>query len=135
MHDIIILVQSEIVSALNGDAAISAAIEGVYDQVPEQSVLPYISIENVSAEQLETVGRASYRSVATLRYHETYGSKQPSLDFIGLIVSVLELIKPQNSLFNITIGTVQISAQLIDKKHNTRSTELSLELYIDRLGA
>lgn len=135
MHDIITLAQRDIVSALNADAAISTAIEGVYDQPPEQSTLPYISIGNVTAEQLPTVGRTSYRSVASLYYHETYGSKQDSLAFIGLLVSALESMTSSNLAFNIIVSDVQIEIQDTDTENNLRVTRLNLELYIDRVGA
>ena len=134
MHDIITLIQQHIVTALQTDPEISNIVTGVYDQAPEQLALPYIEIASVSAELLPNVARRTYRGIAILRYHENYNGKQDSLSFIGIVMDAVNNIISDNSLFNIIISDVQIVSQNTDTKNNLLATEISVELYIDRIG-
>lgn len=60
-------VQRALYAALAGDATLLALAEGVYDDVPQDAVPPYVQLGEMTETPWHTFGRKGWQVVATLR--------------------------------------------------------------------
>jgi|GEM_PF-5158026 len=134
MHDILLISQKEIVSALNANVNVQSAVVGIYDEVPEATSAPYIAIADVSAALVTTVNCNSYNVTGVIHLHEDYNGKESSLALSGHIIDALQSTSSSDGKFNIIVSDVQISIRNTNIKHNIMTTEFIIELYVDRLG-
>jgi hypothetical protein len=133
MHTIITIAQSSVVAALQGSSEVLSDVQGIYDKAPEQSPLPYITISDVTAARVATVGDLSYRVVVTVTYHQRYNGKAESLNIIGNISAALNNTQSADSMFIIIVSDVHIVSQQTEVNQNLLRTDVVVELYITKM--
>lgn len=81
--------QKGIFDALDGDASLSALIEGVYDDVPEGSALPYVVIGEDTAVNIGTKGLDGLEHTVTIHCWSQYRGRKEVKEIMEAVYNVL----------------------------------------------
>lgn len=73
-----------------GDAALSAAVTGVYDHVPESAALPYVTIGEFTVTPTGAHDRFGSRATVTLHAWSTYHGRQEITAIVGHLVRLFD---------------------------------------------
>lgn len=87
--------QSAIYSALTNDATLSAAIDGVYDFVPDnQNAFPFITIGDITLNERDTDDTNGYSAVFVVHTWSRSEGKKQAADIQNLVYGLLHKTSP-----------------------------------------
>ncbi len=84
-----VALQQAVFGVLSGDGTLGAMISGVYDRVPEGTVLPYVVFGPVSAQDAAHTTRQAERMTMELRVYSRQAGRRELLDITARVYDLL----------------------------------------------
>lgn len=110
-------VQTAVYTRLNGDATLGAAINGVYDHVPDNSAAPYVVIGDDDLDSWLTMGTNGFNGTLTVHtWTEGTGMKECKT-IMGLIYGLLHKYNLSVSGYN-TAGLLMVNTNAFKEADN-----------------
>lgn len=82
-------VQQGLYTALNGDSALGALVQGVYDRVPQGSNYPYVVIDDAEAQDFATQGLDACDIAQELLVYSRSGGRKQTQDILARLHALL----------------------------------------------
>lgn len=89
--------QKAVYQALTGDVTLMTLISGVYDHVPEDSVLPYLAFGQSASRDVSNNSDAAERVRLELLAYSRSGGRKQALDMLERVHAVLHHQEPSPS--------------------------------------
>jgi hypothetical protein len=115
--------QRAIVARLNGDAPLTALINGVFDDVPHATPLPYITFATTSISDRSTRHIAIAQVTLPLHIWSDYGGKEEALTIMQRVETLLtkeSVTLTDGRLISLSLSRSEISAEGNTKRRRGR---------------
>lgn len=89
-HTGLLQIQRALYTYLNGDAALSARVTGVFDEVLQDQPLPYVAIGDATETRFNTFGRQGKDCTVTIHVWSEYEGFREVLEITDIIVKLLD---------------------------------------------
>lgn len=83
-------IQKAVYDKLVGTAAIVAAVEGIYDDIPASESFPYIFIGRHTTDRFNTFDRQGKNTVLQIFIYSQYQGNKEALSILDLVIEALD---------------------------------------------
>lgn len=127
-----VAIQAAVYSILSNDAALSAMIEGVYDDVDENQAFPYVTIGESTHNEWDTGDTLGDDATITIHTWSRGRGKKQTKEIQGAIYNALHRVETSQTGYDFVTIQWQDSTSLIDADGKTRHGVQNFRILIER---